>query len=118
MEQIHKSDCVFCRIIAGEISSISLYDDEDIYVFRDINPQAPVHFLVSPKKHIESAAEVTAGNSLLVAKCFEVIASLVKSEGLEEGFRVITNSGINGRQTVNHLHFHVLGGQFFKDNLV
>ncbi|MEL4106158.1 histidine triad nucleotide-binding protein [Oscillospiraceae bacterium WX1] len=105
------SDCIFCKIIAGEIPSAKRYEDDDILAFDDLYPQAPVHFLVVPKKHIESAADITADNSALIAKCFEVIAHLAKEEKLGDGFRVITNSGANAGQTVGHLHFHVLAGR-------
>jgi histidine triad (HIT) family protein len=105
------ADCIFCRIIAGELPSQCVYEDESVYAFRDIAPQAPVHILVVPKQHIVSAADITAENSHLAAKCLEVIAKLAKSEGLDSGFRVITSSGQDGGQTVFHLHFHLLGGK-------
>jgi len=112
------SDCIFCKIAAGEIPSVCLYDGDGVYAFKDINPQAPVHFLVIPKEHIGSAAEITPENSQVVAKCFEVIASLAKSQGLENGFRVINNCGSDGGQTVPHLHFHVLGGRKLGEKLL
>lgn len=112
------SDCLFCKIIAGEIPSDKLWEDEICYAFKDINPQAPVHFLVIPKTHIASAAELNAENSACVAHCFEVIAKLAKSEGLTGGFRVITNSGADAGQTVAHLHFHVLAGKSLGEKLV
>ena len=105
------NDCLFCKIAAGEIPSTCLYDDDAVYAFRDINPQAPVHLLVIPKLHIGSVAEITAENSAVVAKCFEVIAKLAAQEGLENGYRVISNVGEDAGQTVKHLHFHVLGGE-------
>ena len=105
------SDCLCCKIAAGEIPSTCLYDDENVYAFRDINPQAPVHFLVIPKQHIDSVAAVSAENSAAVARCFEVIAKVAEQEGLENGYRVISNCGADGGQTVHHLHFHVLGGK-------
>jgi len=105
------SDCLFCKIISGEIPSQLIYEDEHVAAFRDIAPHAPVHALIVPKEHITSAAEVCPDNSHLVAKCFEVISKLAKSEGLDNGFRVISNSGSDGGQTVPHLHFHLLGGR-------
>jgi len=105
------SDCIFCKIIAGAIPSQRVYEDEYVFAFRDISPQMPVHILVVPKEHIASAAELTASNSHHAAKCFEAIAEIAKSEGLGSGFRVITNSGADGGQTVLHLHFHLLGGK-------
>ena len=105
------ADCLFCKIISGEIPSQKVYEDEHVLAFRDIAPQAPVHLLVVPKEHIVSLADVTPGNSLHVAKCLETVAKLAISEGLGEGFRVISNSGPGGGQTVFHLHFHLLGGK-------
>ena len=105
------SDCIFCKIIEGAIPSQLVYQDEFVYAFRDITPQSPVHILVIPKEHITSVAELTPENSFLAAKCFEAIAKIAESEGLGEGFRVVTNSGADGGQTVFHLHFHMLGGR-------
>lgn len=104
-------DCLFCKIIAGEIPSTKVYEDELVYAFQDINPQAPVHVLVIPKTHIASAADITGENSALVAHIFEVIPGIAKELGLENGFRVVTNSGDDGAQTVKHLHFHLMGGR-------
>lgn len=103
-------DCLFCKIIAGEIPSSKVYEDEYVYAFKDINPITPVHYLVIPKQHISGASEITAGNSAAVAKIFEAIAKIAKAEGIEEGFRVVTNCGENAGQTVHHLHFHLLAG--------
>ena len=103
-------DCLFCKIIAGDIPSSKVYEDDLCYAFNDIDPQAPTHFLVIPKQHIDSVAAITAENSAVVAKCFEVIAKLAAQEGLTSGYRVISNCGDDAGQTVHHLHFHVLGG--------
>ena len=103
-------NCLFCKIIAGDIPSTKVYEDEDVYAFRDINPQAPVHILVVPKRHIPCADAVTAENSACVARCFEAIAKIAKAEGLTNGYRVINNCGADGGQTVMHLHFHLIGG--------
>lgn len=111
-------DCLFCKIIDGEIPSNKVYEDEYVYAFYDINPQAPVHFLVVPKKHMGSAAEITPENSVYAAKCFEVIAKLEKQLGLTGGFRVITNCGDDAGQTVKHLHFHVLAGKAMGERLL
>lgn len=105
------SDCLFCNIAAGEIPSKKVYEDELVYAFYDIDPKAPVHFLVIPKAHIASAAAVTPENSAAVARIFEVISRLAAELGLGEGFRVVSNVGEQGGQTVFHLHFHVLGGR-------
>ena len=101
-------DCLFCKIAVGEIPSTKVYEDEFVYAFKDINPQAPFHAVIVPKKHIKSADEITPENSLLVAKIFEAVAKISKQENLAEGYRVVTNCGKDGGQTVNHLHFHLL----------
>ncbi len=104
-------DCLFCKIIAGEIPSKKVYEDELVYAFEDIDPQAPVHFLVIPKQHIAGAGAVTAENSAVVAHIFEVIARIAQEKNLTGGYRVITNQGQDAGQTVNHLHFHVMAGR-------
>ncbi len=103
-------DCLFCKIAAGEIPSDCLYQDDLVYAFKDIAPQAPVHFLVIPREHIDSAAAIGEENSAVVAHAFEVIARLAREQGLE-GFRVVSNVGESAGQTVHHLHFHVLSGR-------
>ena len=103
--------CIFCKIIAGEIPSTKVYEDETVFAFRDINPQAPTHILVVPKAHIGSVAEITAENSAVVAHIFEVIAKIAEEEGLAGGYRVVSNCGPDARQSVQHLHFHILGGR-------
>ena len=112
------SDCLFCKIISGAIPSQRVYEDDHVYAFRDIAPQAPVHILVVPKEHVESAAVLTPDNSALAAKCFEAIVKIAKNEGLDNGFRIISNVGGDGGQTVFHLHFHVLGGRALGAGLV
>ena len=104
-------DCLFCKILAGEIPSAKVYEDEWVYAFRDINPQAPTHVLVIPRVHIPSADGICADNSVYVAKIFEAIPVIAKQEGLANGYRVITNCGEDGCQSVKHLHFHLLGGK-------
>ena len=111
-------NCLFCKIIAGEIPSSKVYEDDFVFAFRDINPQAPVHVLVVPKEHIPCADAIGADNSAYVAKCFEAIAKIAKAEGLENGYRVINNSGEDGGQTVMHLHFHLLGGVKLGDKMI
>ena len=105
------SDCLFCKIIAGSIPSTKVYEDETILAFRDIAPQAPTHVLVIPKVHMSSVNDVTAENSAVVAHIFEVIPQIAKAEGLEGGYRVVSNCGPHAGQTVFHLHFHILGGR-------
>jgi len=104
-------DCLFCKIVSGDIPSTKVYEDDMVLAFRDIAPQAPVHVLVIPKIHIDSAQDVTFENSDYVKRIFEVIPKIADSEGLENGYRVITNIGHDGAQTVHHLHFHILGGK-------
>ena len=103
--------CIFCKIVAGEIPSTKVYEDESILAFRDINPMAPTHILVIPKTHIPSVDGVTAENSAIVAKIFEVIPRIAAAEGLQGGYRVVSNCGPDAGQTVPHLHFHILGGK-------
>ena len=112
-----KNDCLFCAIAAGEIPSGKVYEDEICYAFNDINPQAPVHFLVIPKEHVASSvAEVTSDNSAVVAHIFEVIAKVTKEMGLDS-YRVISNIGAQAGQSVFHLHFHVLAGKDMSETL-
>lgn len=104
-------DCIFCKIIAGEIPSKKVYEDEFVYAFHDIDPQAPFHIIVIPKLHIGSAAEIGNNNSNYVAAIFEAIAQIAKENALDNGFRVVTNCGDDGGQSVGHLHFHMLAGR-------
>ena len=104
-------NCLFCKIIAGDIPSTKVYEDELVLAFRDIAPQAPTHILVIPKAHIDSCGAITAENSAVVAHIFEVIPEIAKAEGLEGGYRVVSNCGADAGQTVPHLHFHILGGK-------
>ena len=103
--------CLFCKIIAGDIPSTKVYEDETVYAFRDINPQAPTHVLVVPKTHIKDCNGITAENSAVIAHIFEVIPQIAKAEGLENGYRVVSNCGADAGQPVQHLHFHILGGK-------
>ncbi|MGN1347534.1 MAG: histidine triad nucleotide-binding protein [Acutalibacteraceae bacterium] len=106
-------DCLFCKIIKGEIPSNKVYEDETVFAFRDIDPQAPTHILVIPKQHIRSADDVTPENSAVISHIFEVIAIIAKQEGLTNGYRVVNNCGDSAGQTVKHLHFHLMGGRDF-----
>ena len=105
------SDCLFCKIAEGQIPSNKVYEDEVCLAFYDIDPQAPTHFLVIPKEHISGCNGVTAENSAVVAHLFEVIAKIAEEEGLAGGYRVVSNCGPDARQSVQHLHFHILGGK-------
>ena len=104
-------DCIFCKIIAGDIPSTKVYEDETVFAFRDINPQAPTHILVIPKAHIPSVDAVTAENSDVIAHIFAVIPVIAAQEKLANGYRVVSNCGADAGQTVHHLHFHILGGK-------
>ncbi len=106
-------DCLFCKIINGEIPSNKVYEDDQVFAFRDIEPQAPTHILIIPKQHIKSAAEIDESNSTVVAHIFEVAAKIAKQEGLDDGFRIVNNCGDIAGQTVKHLHFHLMGGREF-----
>ena len=110
-------DCLFCAIIKGEIPSKKVYEDESCYSFLDINPQAPVHALVVPKKHISSANEIDQSNSDVIAHIFSVIPKIAAKLGLENGYRIITNVGEDGCQSVKHVHFHILGGKKLSENM-
>lgn len=110
-------DCLFCKIIAGEIPSQKVYEDENVYAFRDIHPMAPVHVLVVPKMHISSADEICAENSAAVAHIFEAIPKIAAECGLQNGYRVVTNCGADACQSVGHLHFHLLGGTQLTDQM-
>ena len=104
-------NCLFCKIIAGDIPSTKVYEDELVYAFRDIAPQAPTHILVVPKIHVEDVNGITAENSAVIAHIFTVIPQIAKAENLENGYRVVSNCGADDGQTVQHLHFHILGGK-------
>lgn len=110
-------DCLFCKIAAGEIPSKKVYEDELIYAFYDIAPQAPVHILVIPKRHIASVDEITSENSAVVSHIFETIPVIASSVGLKGGYRVISNCGPDACQSVKHLHFHILGGAQLADKM-
>lgn len=103
-------NCLFCKIIKGEIPSTKVYEDEKILAFRDINPQTPVHILVIPKEHIDGVDALNESNSAVVSHIFAKIAGIAAKEGLKNGYRVVSNVGEDGGQTVRHLHFHILGG--------
>ena len=111
-------DCLFCKIAAGEIPSTKVYEDETVYAFRDINPQAPVHVVIIPKKHIASSAdEITAANSGTIAALFEAIPKVAKVAGLTGGYRIVNNCGSDACQSVQHIHFHLLGGKQLADSM-
>ena len=107
------NDCLFCKIINRDIPSTTIYENEYVYAFADIEPQAPFHAIIVPKTHISSADEINAENSHYIAKIFEAVAAIARQENLENGYRVVNNCGEDGLQTVKHLHFHLMGGRKF-----
>lgn len=111
-------NCIFCKIIEGEIPSNKVYEDEDMLIFRDINPQAKVHCLCVPKSHFATLAEMDEMQAELVKKCLVKIPSVAKELGLENGYRLIVNQGKDAGQTVFHLHIHILGGQDMGEKLI
>lgn len=112
-------DCLFCKIIRGEIPSTKVYEDEEILAFKDINPAAPIHILVIPKKHIKSLVELEKEDEILIGKIYTVINKIVKDQGVKEkGYRVIVNCGKDGGQEVGHLHFHLLAGKPLGEKIV
>lgn len=112
-------DCLFCKIIKGEIPSQKVYEDDEILAFKDINPAAPVHILVIPKKHIDSIAQMEKEDEALVGKIYTVINKIAEEQGVkDDGFRVIVNCGKNGGQEVMHLHFHLLAGTKLGEKIV
>lgn len=112
-------DCIFCKIIKGEIPSTKVYEDEEILAFNDVNPAAPIHILVVPKKHIESLAHLEKEDEALVGRIYRVINKIAEEQGFKnDGFRVIVNCGKNGGQEVMHLHFHILAGKKLGEKIV
>ncbi len=106
------ADCLFCKIVEGTIPSTKVYEDENVLAFRDIEPQAPEHIIIIPKNHIASANEITAENSVVIARIYEVAAKLAKELGFaDKGYRIVNNCGEDGGQTVGHIHFHLLAGR-------
>ena len=110
-------NCLFCKIVNGEIPSKKVFENENIYAFYDIAPQAPVHILVIPKKHIASVDEINAENSAIVAEIFENIPKIAKEAGITNGYRVISNCVDDACQSVHHLHFHIVGGAQLSDKM-
>ena len=110
-------NCLFCKIIAGDIPSTKVYEDDFVYAFRDISPQAPTHILVIPKKHISSMADVAQLPDSELSACLRAVSKIAKDEGLENGYRVVSNCGPDACQSVSHLHFHILGGRKMADTM-
>jgi len=111
-------NCIFCKIVAGEIPCTKVYEDDKILAFKDINPQAPVHVIFIPKQHILSCADdINSENKAIIADIFEAIPKVAKQLGLTNGYRIINNCGEDGAQTVKHIHFHLLGGKKLSETL-
>ena len=110
-------NCLFCKIIAGEIPSTKVYEDDHVYAFRDINPQAPTHILVIPKKHVASMAMIDEATDAELAACLRAVRQIAAQEKLEKGYRVVSNCGPDACQSVPHLHFHILGGTQMADRM-
>lgn len=104
-------DCIFCKIAQNEVYSEKIYEDEDVVAFTDLQPQAPVHILVIPKKHIQNANKIEEKDKELVGKIFMICAKIAKEKNLNNGYRIVNNCGEDGGQSVQHLHFHLLGGR-------
>ena len=111
-------DCLFCKIVNGEIPSKKVYEDEYVYAFYDINPQAPIHVVVIPKEHIASCADdISSNNSAVIAKLFEAVPVIAKTAGIINGYRTVNNCGDDACQSVKHIHFHILGGQKLSETM-
>ena len=110
-------NCLFCKIIHGEIPSAKVYENDDVFAFKDINPQAPFHVLVVPKKHVPSVAEIDRLDNEEIAACLRAVKQIASDAGLSGGFRVISNCGPDACQSVPHLHFHILGGRQMADQM-
>lgn len=110
-------DCIFCKIVSGEIPSVKVFENDRIVSFKDVAPQAPSHLLVIPKEHIESADKIDESNADIVSEIFMKIPKIAAENGLSDGYRIVTNVGENGCQSVKHMHFHVLGGSKLSDKM-
>ena len=111
------NDCIFCKIIKGEIPSAKIYEDDDMLIIKDVNPQAEIHYLLLPKEHYANIVEMTDAQAVTLARCIKKLSTMVDSLGLADGFRLVSNKGVNGCQSVEHLHIHILGGQKLSDKM-
>ncbi|MFA6867123.1 MAG: histidine triad nucleotide-binding protein [Clostridia bacterium] len=110
-------DCIFCKIIAGEIPSKKVFENEDMIIINDISPQAKCHYLMIPKKHYENIGDLATNDPELLGRCFAKFATLTDTLGLGNGYRIITNKGYDGCQSVNHIHIHILGGEHLSEKM-
>lgn len=111
------SDCIFCKIANGEIPSTKLYEDDDMIIIKDLNPQAPVHLLLIPKEHYANIIEMSDAQAQTLAKCVKKLSALTDQLGLQNGFRLVSNKGADGCQSVGHLHIHIFGGAKLSDTM-
>lgn len=112
-----ENNCVFCKIIAGEIPSKKFYEDDDMVIIADVNPQAAKHYLLLPKMHYANIVEMSEDDAIILGKCLKKLSTLVDELGLKDGFRLVSNKGENGCQSVNHLHIHILGGEKLSEKM-
>ena len=110
-------NCIFCKIVKGDIPSTKVYEDEDMIIIKDLNPQAPVHLLLIPKEHYANIVEMSDAQAQTLAKCLKKLATLTDKLGLQNGFRLVSNKGEDGCQSVGHLHIHILGGRKLSDTM-
>lgn len=110
-------NCIFCKIVKGDIPSAKVYEDEDMIIIKDLNPQAPVHLLLIPKEHYANIVEMSDAHAQTLAKCLKKLSTLTDKLGLQNGFRLVSNKGEDGCQSVGHLHIHILGGRKLSDTM-
>ncbi len=110
-------NCIFCKIIKGEIPSTKLYEDDDMLIIKDVNPQAPIHYLLLPKEHYANIVEMSDKQAQTLAECVKKLSTLIDELGLQDGFRLVSNKGKNACQSVEHLHIHILGGKQLDDRM-
>lgn len=110
-------NCIFCKIVKGDIPSTKVYEDDDMIIIKDLNPQAPVHLLLIPKEHYANIIEMSDSQSQTLAKCLKKLSTLTDELGLQNGFRLVSNKGEDGCQSVGHLHIHILGGRKLSDSM-
>ena len=110
-------NCIFCKIVKGDIPSAKVYEDEDMIIIKDLNPQAPVHLLLIPKEHYANIVEMSDAQAQTLAKCLKKLSTLTDKLGLQNGFRLVSNKGEDGCQSVGHLHIHILGGRKLRDTM-
>lgn len=110
-------NCIFCKIVKGDIPSAKVYEDEDMIIIKDLNPQAPVHLLLIPKEHYANIVEMSDAQAQTLAKCLKKLSTLIDKLGLQNGFRLVSNKGEDGCQSVGHLHIHILGGRKLSDTM-